>query len=173
MNRSRMAKMLLCTLSLLPGAACHETKPSAATEIAAFQAEALSACRCEQHGGPGAKTGCWAKFEVAIAKKQTSDGSTMCAPVYEDSRCWTADGKPSSPTNPEHCMTTAYHALLYRGGEALLCTEKEAKAAEQAANSADSPNASQAQRDAADAAMGKIEHGEPYVAAATGTPGCV
>ena len=187
MRGSRTIITFFAVLAVLTSASCSKPQPprdpkaEAVKEIQALETEAGHACKCEQRGGPGAKKGCWAKFEAAISPKQTSEGSTMCMPVYEDSRCWTADGKPASPTNPEHCMTTAYHAILFRGGEALLCTEPEAKAAEAAWNLAEDetladsrhPDVARAKQDAADAAIRSIAHGERFVAARTDTPGCI
>jgi hypothetical protein len=180
MRSSQWMVSLLSAAALFTGSGCRDAKREAAEHEAVFTTAAVSACRCEQRGGPGAKKGCWAKFEAAISPRQTNEGSTMCMPVSEDSRCWTADGKPSSPTNPEHCMTIAYRAALYRGGEALLCTGKEAKAAEAAWNQAEAealedtgrPGVSHAKRDAADATIRNIARGERFMSPRADTPGC-
>ncbi len=176
MPRSRWISVSMASLALLATGGCRDTKGEAkeraALELVALKAEAGKACRCEQRDGSAEKA-CWKTFEAAMKRKNASSGGTMCDPVAERTSCWTANGRASSPSNPEQCITTAYDVYTFHRGGTLVCTEQEAKAVEQALNQAGGPEASQAQRDAADALVRDIVQGKRFAAAPPNTPGCV
>lgn len=116
-----------------------------------------------------------------MARRHASITTTSCAPVYDEGMCWGGNEQDSGMSTGGSCITTKYRAFLYRGGEALLCTAEEAKAAEAAANEGtqeelDEDNhhgTSHAKRDAADATIRSIARGERFVAARADTPDCI
>lgn len=169
---------VLLALAIATLGGCHDPKKEAAEraalELAAIKAEAGKACQCEQHQGPGAGKNCWTHFDAAMARKRASYSATTCAPVYEEGQCWSENGH-------EKCLTTKYHAFLFHGGEALLCSVKQAKAAEAAwyRGAEESPDwidgsgKPHVKRDAADAEIRRIARGESVLAARSDIPSCI
>ena len=185
MGGGRCMTWLLAGLALIVSGGCHdakeEAKAKAAQELAALKAEAGKACRCEQHGGPGAKSTCWAAFDAAMARKHATPSGTTCLPVYAEGRCWYAKEQRPPSVAVDGCLIIKYHAVLHDFGEVALCTEQQAKAAETAwyqgaqesLDAGDRTDAPHARRDAADAEIRRIARGEPVVAARSDMPSCI
>ncbi len=185
MHGSRWAVSLLAYVALLVASGCHDAKKELATraaaELATLKTEAGKACRCEQHGGPGAKKTCWASFDATMAKKHATPSGTTCLPVYQEGRCWHAKEQRPSSAAADGCITIEYHAVLYDFSEVPLCTAREAKDAEatwyqaaqeslDAGNRTDAPHA---KRDAADAGIRRIARGEAVMATHKDMPSCI
>lgn len=179
MRGSRWTTLALLALTPITVAGCHdaakEAEERAALELSAIKADAGKSCQCEQRQGPRAEKTCWAHFNATMVRKHASFSFTTCAPVYQQGQCWTEDGA-------EQCLTTRYQAFLFHGGEALLCSAEQAKAAEAAwyRGAQESPDGITAadtvhpKRDAADAEIRRLGRGEPVVASRNNNiPSCI
>ena len=126
---------------------------------------AESSCRCEQHGGPGARKACWADFDKEFAAKHPRIGDHhFCeAIVHPDKFIWTVNGWP-------HRITTRYTTGGGPDGPLTLCSEAEARKVEMAVDTdwarygTITPATEKLVRD--------IARGRPYTPAPVDTPSC-
>lgn len=126
---------------------------------------AESSCRCEQHGGPGARRACWADFDKEFAAKHPQIGfHTFCEVFIRPQRFeWTANGWP-------HKITTSYTTDMLPGGPVTFCSEAEARAAEKALSQDWEPDGTITP--ATEKLVRDIARGRAYTPAPADTPSC-
>lgn len=92
-------------------------------KVAAFQAQAESACRCARtRSDASGKRNCWAGFERAISSWPHGPSFTMCE--FSERRICFDDEAPT-----DACVTKGWSAPIVDGVEAI-CTREELQTAE-------------------------------------------
>ena len=103
--------------SVAAGAAVSPRPPVLASEVAALQAVADDACRCER-ASPGDKS-CWEVFSARTAAyRDAVQVASACAPVSTEMTCFNGDQPEAN-----FCITTGHHLV---GTPYRLCSAEEA-----------------------------------------------